>query len=99
MKKVSTNELAEGMILAKPIMRGSMVILGEGVELTDSWISRIDDMGMEYVFIEGETEQSVPLEEALALLDARFRLVDDDPHMSFLKKIVKEHIESLYPHG
>jgi hypothetical protein len=56
-------------------------------------------MGMEHLFIEGEIEQAVPREEAFALLDARFRLVDSNPHMGLLKKIVKEHIESLYHHG
>ena len=96
MKKVSINELEEGMILAKPILRGSMVILAEGAELTSSWINRIDDMGIEHLFIEGTVEQAVPLEEALALLDARFRMVDNALYMSLLKKIVKEHIEGLY---
>ena len=96
MKKVSINELENGMILAKPILRGSMVILAEGAELTSSWIDRIEDMGIEDIFIEGIAEQAIPVEEALALLDARFMMVNDDPCMNLLKKIVREHIESLY---
>jgi hypothetical protein len=96
MKKVSINELEAGMILAKPVLRGTMLILAEGTELTDPWISRIDDMGIDCLFVEGATEQAISQEEALALLDARFKLVDGDPHMDFLKKIVREHIEGLY---
>jgi len=99
LKKVSINELEEGMILAKPILRGSMVILAEGTELTSSWISRIDDMGIENLFVEGVVEQAIPLEEALASLDARFMMVNDAPYMSLLKKILKEHIEGLYHDG
>jgi len=96
MKRVSINELKEGMILAKPVLRGSMVILAEGVELTESWISRVEDMGIDYLFVEGMAEQAISKEEALASLDARFRMVGDDPCMSLLKAIVKDHIESLY---
>jgi len=96
MKKVSINELEAGMVLAKPVMRGAMLILAEGTELTNAWVSRIEDMGVEHLFVEGAAEHAVPKEEALALLDARFKLVEDDPCMYFLKKIVKEHIEDLY---
>jgi hypothetical protein len=99
LKKVSINDLEEGMVLAKPLLRGSMVILAEGVELTSSWISRIGDMGIEHLFVEGTVEQAVPLEEALALLDVRFRMVDSDPCMGLLKEIVREHIKELYHNG
>ena len=99
MKKVSIHELEEGMVLAKPILRGSVVILAEGTGLTSLWISRIEDMGIEHIFVEGMAEQAVSKEEALSLLDARFRMVDNDPQMRLLKKIVKEHIESLYHNG
>lgn len=84
------------MILAKPLLRGTMVILGEGAQLTEAWISRIEDMEIESLFIEGHPEQAIPKEEALARLDSRFQHVEDQPHMKFLKKLVKEHIEGLY---
>ncbi|MDR2861299.1 MAG: hypothetical protein LBV07_01955 [Syntrophobacterales bacterium] len=98
MKKMLINDLEADMVLAKPILRGSMVILAEGTVLTDTWISRIEDMGIEYIFVEGTMEQAIPLDEALTLLDGRFRLVENEPSMGFLKKIVREHIESLYQH-
>lgn len=84
------------MKLAKPLSRGSMVILGEGTILTEAWISRIRDMDFEKVYIDGPSEQPIPKEEALEALDARFRTVIDKPHMEPLKIILKEHIESLY---
>ena len=96
MPSVSVGNLKPGMVLAKPLSRGNMVILGEGTVLTEAWISRIEDMNVERVFIDGPSEQAVPKEEALDALEARFRNVIDKPHMRQLKKIVKEHLESLY---
>lgn len=96
MRKISIDKLEAGMVLAKPLLRGTMVVLGEGTALTDTWISRIEDMEIDSVFVEGASEQAIPQEEALALLDRRFQHVLDQPHMLALKKIVKEHIEGLY---
>jgi hypothetical protein len=93
---LSVDHLQPGMILAKPLMKGNMVVLGEGTVLTATWISRIEDMGIEQIFIDGPAEQPIPIEEALARLDERFRGVMDKPLMSDIKKLVKEHIEGLY---
>ena len=96
MRKISIDKLKAGMVLAKPLLRGTMVVLGEGTALTETWISRIEDMEIDSVFIEGSAEQAVPKEEALSQLDSRFQHVLDQPHMMALKMIVKEHIEGLY---
>jgi hypothetical protein len=96
MRRIPIDELQEGMVLAKPLMRDTMIILGEGVVLTEAWISRIEDMGITTVFIEGSAEQVIPKEEALSQLNRRFQHLSDQPHMMALKKIVKEHIEGLY---
>jgi hypothetical protein len=96
MRRISIDKLEAGMILAKPLLRGSMVILGEGTNITEAWISRIEDMDITHLFIEGAAEQAVPKEEALAQLDRRFEKVLDQPYMTPLKKLVKEHIEGLY---
>lgn len=84
------------MKLGKPLAKGNMVILGEGTEFTEAWISRISDMGVERVFIDGPATQPIPREEALAALDARFRTVLDKPYMREIKQIVQDHIEGLY---
>lgn len=96
MPNISVDNLKPGMKLAKPLSKGNMVILGEGTELTEAWISRIGDMGIEQVFIDGPVIQPIPLEQALSELDERFRGVLDKPHMSEIKRITKEHIEGLY---
>ncbi len=96
MPNVGVDNLKPGMVLAKPVSKGNMVVLGEGTVLTEAWISRISDMGIEQIFIDGPAVQPIPKEEALAKLDARFLGVLDKPHMGEIKIIVKEHIEGLY---
>lgn len=97
MPKVPVNQLQPGMILAKPVVaKNGMVMLGEGTELTRTWIERIEDMGIPSVFIDGPPLQMVSREDALAALDARFAQVEDKPYMRNLKRIVREHIEGLY---
>jgi hypothetical protein len=97
MPKFSVNQLEPGMKLAKPVMaKNGMVMLGEGTELTEIWIERIQDMDIHTVFIDGPTVQTLSMEEALSALDERFALVEDKPYMKNIKKIVKQHIEGLY---
>lgn len=97
MPKVPVDKLEPGMVLAKPILsKNGMVMLGEGTSLTEKWVERIQDMEITSVFIDGPAVQTMPEEEALANLDARFALVEGKPVMNLLKKIVREHIEGLY---
>jgi hypothetical protein len=98
MPRIASDKLQPGMVLAKPLVgKNGMTLLGEGTELTERWIERIQDMDLEGgIFVEGPSEQTVPLEEALAALEARFETVLDRPHMARIKKIVREQIESLY---
>lgn len=94
---MSVDKLEAGMKLAKPVFAASgIVLLGEGTELNETRIERIHDMNITTVFIEGVATQAAPKEEMLAQLDARFKDVENKPHMGMLKKIVQEHIEGLY---
>lgn len=96
MPVVPVEKLEPGMVLAKPLIRGKMVILGEGAVLTGAWISRIADMGVERVFIAGPSVQAVSREEAVARLDLRFKNIEDCPYMKQIKEITRAHIEGLY---
>jgi hypothetical protein len=97
MPKIAINKLLPGMKLAKPIIgKNGMTLLGEGTELTERWIQNIQDMNVEGVFVEGPSEQDVPLDEALACLEQRFETVHDKPYMALIKTIVRKQIESLY---
>lgn len=96
MAMVAVDNLKPGMILSKPLTKGNMVVLGEGTVLSETWISRIADMGIERISIEGPSEQPIPQEKALEMLGARFRNVLDQPFMGDIKRSVKKHIEGLY---
>jgi len=97
MPKILANKLEPGMILGRPIVgKNGMIMLGEGTELTEKWVERIQDMEITSVFIEGPPIQTISKEDALANLDARFKLVEGKPFMNSIKRIVQEHIEGLY---
>ncbi len=97
MPKVPVTQLQAGMKLAKPILtKNGMVMLGEGTELTQAWIERIEDMGIISVFIDGPPIQTISKEDALVSLEARFAVVEAKPYMKNIKKIVCDHIEGLY---
>lgn len=96
MPKILVEDLKPGMKLAKPLLRGNMVLLGEGTVLNETWIARMGDMGIDGIFVEGPSEQPILKEEAIHQLDERFRNVLNKPYMERIKKMVKEHIEGLY---
>jgi len=97
MPKIPVAKLEPGMKLAKPVLaKSGMVMLGEGTELSETWIERIQDMEITTVFVEGPPIQTIPKEEALTNLNARFAKVEGKPYMNLIKKIVREHIEGLY---
>lgn len=96
MPRIPVEKLEPGMKLSKPVMRGDMILLGEGTELNDNWIQKIKDMEIGSVYINGPSEMSVPKDEMMVQLDKRFRNVADKPYMDTIKKLVQEHIEDLY---
>jgi len=97
MPKIASDKLLPGMKLAKPIIgKNGMTLLGEGTELTERWIGNIQDMNVDWISVEGPSEQDVPLDEALASLEKRFETVDDKPYMASIKELVRRKIESLY---
>ena len=97
MQNIPVLKLEPGMKLAKPVAnKNGMVMLGEGTELTAKWIERIQDMDITNIFVEGPPIQTISKEEALDNFNTRFSHVEGKPYMNVIKKIVKEHIESLY---
>lgn len=97
MPRVTIDKLKPGMKLSRPITNEmDVVLIGEGVELTDALIKRISDMGIRTVYIEGTTKPKKPKEEMLKELDERFKKTEKEPHMYLLKKVVRESIEEMY---
>ncbi len=97
MPKVPANNLKPGMKLSKPVVNDTgMILLGEGTELTNALIERLQNMNVSSVYIEGAATPPKPMEEMLSELDARFKKTENEPHMGLLKKLLREHIEGFY---
>lgn len=97
MRKIAIDKLLSGMILTKPVSGSNgMVLLAEGTELNEKWIDRIESMGIDGVWVEGKSEQTETLEEALFALEQRFEPVVHLPYMTTIKNLVQSQIEKLY---
>jgi hypothetical protein len=97
MAKILVEQLKPGMKLARPLLNASgMVLMAEGTELTEARISKIENMGVDSVYVDGLSKPARPKEELLASLDRRFAKVEDKPNMALVKKAVKDHIEAMY---
>jgi len=98
MIKVTPEKLQPGMRLARPVMnRAGMAVLGEGTELTETWIARIQDMDLEgAIYVEGKLEMEVPMDEMLAALQRRFQSALGNQRMELIKRAAETHIRKLY---
>ena len=100
MKKVSTNEAEVGMKIARKVENDKgMVLLPEGIELTEAHIGRLKKWGVEEIFVEGEDDSGGGADqvvgdlkmddEFIKVLDHKFEPVKDDPIMQGIYNAVK----------
>ena len=97
MPKLIISDLKPGMRLLKTVTKPSgMVLLTEGLELTEELIERLRKMEIESVFVRGGNQPTRPKEVLLAELDYRFKKTETEPQMAILKGIMADHIAGLY---
>ncbi len=97
MPKRIISDLKPGMRLLKAVTNSSgMVLLTEGLELTEELIERLHKMEIDSVFVRGGTLPTRPLEVLLSELAYRFKKTETEPHMVELKRILADHIAGLY---
>jgi hypothetical protein len=93
MKKLALTDVEAGEVVARPIATSSgLVMVQPGAELTTEILSRLSDLGIDTVWVEGVSEDAKPIEELLAELDRRFVGHDDDTLMMALKAVVADCI-------
>jgi hypothetical protein len=99
MQNIPISLAAAGMVVAREIKMvgdaADRVLCGKGVRLTDSLISRLHQLGIESVVVEGhpaKMEGEVTLEQMLEALDRRFSRLTDDPLMMKVKKIYRKRL-------
>jgi len=97
LRRVPLDAVQPGMRLAKAVLNeAGITLFGEGATITEQMIERMRSMNLGPVYIEGTSVPKRPLGDELSMLDARFRGSEGDPHMETLKRLLKEHIRSLY---
>ena len=97
MPKLIISDLKPGMRLLKPVTNPSgLVLLTEGLELTEELIDRLRKMEIESVFVRGGSKPTRPKEVLLSELEYRFKKTETEPHMADLKRILADHIDGLY---
>jgi len=92
MQKIPINLAAPGMKLAKPVLKeGGMTIMAEGMELTDSLISRLENMKIDRITVQGHPVDmggagaGTKWAERLERLDVLFRRHTEDKWMNRVK--------------
>jgi hypothetical protein len=99
MQNIPISLAAAGMVIAREIkMAGDAagrVLCGKGVRLTDSLITRLHQLGIESVVVEGhpvKMEGDATLDQMLEALDQRFSRVTGDPLMMQVKEIYRQRL-------
>jgi hypothetical protein len=99
MQKIPLSLAQPGMALAKDVVRAENPngppICGKGVELTETLIERLRNMGIQSVTVDGHPvrmEGDKTLDELLEDLDRRFRRVAGDPLSDALKEIYRNRM-------
>ena len=97
MQKIPLNLAKPGMRLAKAVLNEKgLVLCGEGVELSDALISRLSNLNINKITVEGHPVdtgvEEKPLSEQLKDLEKRFEKVKSDPLMKMVKDMIERQI-------
>jgi len=97
MQKIPLNLAKPGMRLAKAVLNEKgLVLCGEGVELNDALISRLSNLNINKITVDGHPvdtgAEEKPLDEQLQDLEKRFEKVKSDPLMKMIKSIFEKQI-------
>jgi hypothetical protein len=97
MQKIPLQLARPDMVLAKPVTReNGMVLVGAGTTLTAALISKLENMGVEQIVVEGDAQgMDGGGAEALAKKQERleylFRNFVEDKYMQRVKRVVTEY--------
>jgi hypothetical protein len=95
MKRVPLEEVAPGMVLAKPVMNSAgMVVVAAGMALDAPQITHLERIGTASVHVEGAAGEDATktLEELERELGARFRKVPQEPQLARIRHAICRHL-------
>jgi len=107
LKEIEIEDLAPGMLLAKPLIDiTGRTLLQTGTKLTARYVSLIKSWGFDRVAVEAADEEEQitivgyqvlarPWEEIMVELDYRFRTAGDSPAAAELKRAIVAHMREL----
>lgn len=107
MQKIPLMQATAGMVLARDVFRNNnpvgMPVCGKKTVLTDSLITRLDNMDVKAIFVEGHPvweEGDRSCDDLLLELDRRFSKVRNDPLTTMLHDIYADYLKrSMGDHG
>lgn len=101
MQKIPLNLATADMVLARDIYKNDspsgMPICGKGTVLTTALVSRLQQMGVQSLYVEGhpvKQEGDRGLDEQLADLDKRFSKTRDNRYNLMLLEMYRNHIRT-----
>lgn len=98
MQKIPLDKATSGMVIAKPVMNESgVVLIGEGTALTDAALEKLKDLEIPHVIVKGRPlDAGTPeksLDQLYAELDERFTLVAADKLCMQIKDLIKKDMK------
>jgi len=95
MELVSLVEITPGRILARPVANSAGAVLCQaGSLLTEALIEKLENAGIDSVYVQGGGREGPTLEERLAALQTRFTRVAD-PALLELRAIVEARFDLM----
>lgn len=102
MQKIPISLAAPEMVLARDVFRNDspagIPICGKGTLLTASLLSRLQQMGVQSIYVEGHPvwqEGDLNADEQLAELDRRFSKTVDNKYNMMLREIYRKQINEM----
>ncbi len=100
MKRITIEEAAPGMCLAKPATNSTgQTILAAGIELDEALIARVQGMGVSGIYVEGPSgngSEEKTLADLEQELDRRFRKAGGDPRLALIREAVRRHLHATH---
>ena len=97
MKRVSLQEAAPGMVLAKSVTNAAgQVVVAAGMVVDERVITHLERMGKAAVYVEGAPDggASKSFEEVERELAGRFRKVDGEPQLVRIHEAIRQFLKS-----
>lgn len=102
MQKIPISLAAPDMVLARDVFRNDspagIPICGKGTPLTASLLSRLQQMGVQSLYVEGHPvwqEGDLDLDQRLAELDKRFSKTTENKYNLMLREIYRKQIKEM----